>query len=178
MTSLLTASSVTAKWTPPCTWNPGKEFKVWVYTSDVEYAGTDSGIMFRFYENLEECGRVCGDIQGEFAHPDIDDFERGNIDTFKFEAPSNTLFSHWETKTFPRKVLVISDNEEPDAGWHLDKIVLENTCSGKQMEYSCDCWIGGADHHRSNYIMSSGTPSTRSSSDGKSFYNIEMEWSS
>jgi len=85
-------------------------WSVWVYTSDLKMAGTDANVFICMYG---EEGKT-DDIP---LRNKSDNFETAKCDTFKIET---------EKIGTPYKMRVWHDNKGLSAGWHLDKIEVEN----------------------------------------------------
>ena len=59
-------------------------------------------------------------------------FETGKIDKFE-----NNLPDIGE----PKKIKIGHDNHGSFAGWHLDKVILENNLNGKKYIFNCNRWL-------------------------------------
>ena len=123
---------------------------MWVETSDIQDAGTDAHIEVYFWDITADPTRVYDDSLtlsdyddapgGLLDTPKKDDFERGSIDTFW--VPYIRDDCKWnDPDGMPALISVWHDNEYKDAGWHLKRVVLENSITGKRWEYPCNAWF-------------------------------------
>ena len=136
-----------------------RPMKIWVYTSDIKDAGTDAGIILDLRDSLGT------EYRDAFDDPNRDDFEQGSIDTFSAKAPI-----YWQGAKMPKSIKVSHNNEGTDAGWHLDKIVVEDPCTGGQTEFPCNCWLDAdsAGDVTTKVLSPAGPPAT-SAPDGGNF---------
>ena len=117
---------------------------VWVETSDIQDAGTNADIKMFFYDSTgNPVSRKFLDRYapgGFLDNKDKNDFERGNID--KFFVPYIGEKCEWnDPDGMPALITVIHNNEHKDAGWHLKRVVLENSSTGTRWEYPCNAWF-------------------------------------
>jgi hypothetical protein len=101
------------------TWN------VWVYTSNLKHAGTNSNVSMVIYGDRGKTD----DIQ---LKNDKNNFEAGKCDEFKIEI--NDIGQ-------PFKLRVFHDNTGSFPGWHLDRIELENMSTKLRYFFICNRWL-------------------------------------
>ena len=139
----------------------------WLETSDIQDAGTDADITIGLRDST-----YYAEYEASFDNPNRDNFEQGSIDTFSAKAPSC-----WNGATMPKSIKVSHNNEGTDAGWHLDKIVVEDPCTGGQTEFPCNCWLDAdsAGDVTTKVLSPAGPPAT-SAPDGGNFYSEDICW--
>lgn len=81
-------------------------WQVWVYTSDVKNAGTDSNVTMVIYGDKGKSDDIPLENKG-------DTFEQGQMDMFQVCSKDIGV---------PYKIRVWHDNAGLAAGWHLDKV--------------------------------------------------------
>ncbi|KAH3887386.1 hypothetical protein DPMN_011402, partial [Dreissena polymorpha] len=101
------------------TWN------VWVKTSDVSNAGTDANVVICLYGKKGKSEEIPLDNKG-------DNFEKGKVDLFKVNIQDVGL---------PYKLRVYHDDSGRAAGWHLDRINIENISTKEKFEFLCNRWL-------------------------------------
>ncbi|AUJ68575.1 MULTISPECIES: PLAT/LH2 domain-containing protein [Pseudoalteromonas] len=105
------------------------EYIVTVYTSTIRAAGTDADIKVKInwvggstspWKYLDDTGR--------------DDFEKGSVDDFYIYLPNGGQLSN--------STLTINSNNAGDkAGWFVERISVEDTCSGEIATAQFNRWI-------------------------------------
>ncbi|KAL4225451.1 Lipoxygenase y domain-containing protein 1 [Mactra antiquata] len=100
-------------------------WNVWVKTSDVKNAGTDANVGICLYGKKGKTSETKLENKG-------DNFEKGHMDHFKVNL---------EEIDRPYKLRVYHDNSGRAAGWHLEKIEMENMTSGEKYIFECNRWL-------------------------------------
>lgn len=101
------------------TWN------VWVKTSDLKNAGTDANVGICLYGKKGKSEEIILDNKG-------DNFEKNQMDHFRV---------HIEEIGTPYKLRVYHDNSGRAAGWHLEKIEMENMTTNEKYLFMCNRWL-------------------------------------
>ncbi len=105
------------------------KFRISIYTSNKDGAGTDADMTIQLF------GTKGGSSpEWPLDTPKINDFERNGIDIFK----------KGEIKDIGsiNKVIIWHDNSGKGAGWHLEKITVQNMCLGeKYWIFTCNRWL-------------------------------------
>lgn len=100
-------------------------WQVWVFTSDLKRAGTDSNVYMVLYGDKGKSDEIILDNKSN-------NFEMGKCDKFKIETNDvGKLF----------KLRVGHDNSGKFAGWHLDRIEMENLDTKERYYFICKRWL-------------------------------------
>ncbi|XP_013416715.1 lipoxygenase homology domain-containing protein 1 isoform X2 [Lingula anatina] len=96
-----------------------------IYTSDIRGAGTDANVYMVLYGDKGKSDEVKLDNE-------TDNFEQGQVDKFKIEL---------DEVGKPYKMRIRHDGKGSFAGWHLNKVELENMQTKKKYVFNCDQWL-------------------------------------
>ena len=96
-----------------------------VYTSNMKNSGTDANVYMVLYGDKGKTDDVHLKNKGN-------DFESGKCDNFKIETSDIGK---------PFKLRVWHDNKGSAAGWHLDRIEIENTRTKEKYFFICNRWL-------------------------------------
>lgn len=105
------------------------EYIVTVYTSTIKSAGTDADIKMRInwaanspsaWKYLDDTGR--------------DDFEKGSVDDFYIFMPNGGQLRN-------SSLTINSNNAGDKAGWFVERISIEDTCTGEIATAQFNRWI-------------------------------------
>ncbi|CAF0982480.1 unnamed protein product [Didymodactylos carnosus] len=108
---------------------PSVPWYVWVYTSDIRGAGTDSDVSMVLYGSKGKTD----DIK---LVSKSNSFEAGECDEFKVDAADVGK---------PYKLRVGHNNKRAFAPWHLDRIEMENLSTKKRYIFHCGKWLSKKD---------------------------------
>ena len=100
-------------------------WNVWVYTSDMKMAGTDSNVYICLYGDEGKTDDIYLDNKSN-------NFEAGKCDTFKIDTKKVGV---------PFKLRVGHDDKGTAPGWHLEKIELENVQTKEKFLFNCNRWL-------------------------------------
>lgn len=106
----------------------GKAQTAWnvsVYTSDLKNAGTDANVYICMYGDQGKTDEVYLDNKSN-------NFETGKCDSFKISTKKIGI---------PFKMRIGHDNKGMAAGWHLDKVEVENLQSKERFVFHCNRWL-------------------------------------
>ncbi|CAF0768261.1 unnamed protein product, partial [Didymodactylos carnosus] len=104
---------------------PNVPWYVWVYTSDIRGAGTDSHVSIVLYGSK-------GKTDDIILMNKSDSFEAGKCSEFKINGTDVGK---------PYKLRVRHDNKHSFASWHLDRIEMENMNIKKRYVFRCGKWL-------------------------------------
>jgi hypothetical protein len=99
-------------------------YEVTVFTGNVKNAGTNANVYIKFFGRAGETGDILLD------HPNYNDFEKGQVDTFEIMAPSVGQLT---------AIRIRHDNSGNKPGWYVEKI---NVVNSREMHvFPCNCWL-------------------------------------
>jgi hypothetical protein len=109
-------------------------YQIDVYTGDVLGAGTDSNVKIRLYGTKGDSSWLS--LSSSMTHSDK--FERNNIDEFLVEVPFLGAI---------KRCTICHDGWGLGAGWHLERITVQNLVDGGEFEFPANRWLdaGGGD---------------------------------
>ncbi|CAH1787210.1 unnamed protein product [Owenia fusiformis] len=96
-----------------------------IHTSDIRGAGTDANVFIVVYGDKGKSDDIYLDNKS-------DNFESGQLDKFKIEMIDIGK---------PYKMRIGHDDSGSFAGWHLDKVELENMSNQDRYVFNCDRWL-------------------------------------
>ncbi|GLC54185.1 hypothetical protein PLESTB_000832700 [Pleodorina starrii] len=102
------------------------QYRVSVTTSNLRGAGTDANVFIQLFGEEAETGRI------KLDNPGKNDFERGNTDVFMFEDKNVGSL---------RKIRIGHDGAGLGAGWHLQRVVVENLTTGQAVVFDVNRWF-------------------------------------
>ncbi|GIL93966.1 hypothetical protein Vretimale_245 [Volvox reticuliferus] len=102
------------------------QYRVSVTTSNIRGAGTDANVFIQMFGDEGETGRI------KLDNPGKNDFERGNTDVFLFEDKNVGNL---------RKIRIGHDGAGLGAGWHLQRVVVENLTTGQVVVFDVNRWF-------------------------------------
>ncbi len=111
-----------------------KEYIVEVYTSNIEYGGTDAGVYIQLIKGPIENEVRSAEI--ELDNPNKNDFERGNTDRFRVRT---------EDFGWIDRIRVFHDNKEDYAGWFLNYIKVIDSKAGLEWTANFNRWLSKKD---------------------------------
>ncbi|XP_065818145.1 lipoxygenase homology domain-containing protein 1 [Labrus bergylta] len=100
-------------------------WSLWIWTSDMNGAGTDAAISFQVYGEKGKSDEMRLDNK-------TDNFEQGQVDRFIVE------LSDLGTLT---KLRIWHEKRNPFAGWHLSKATLMKTLTKEKYTFPCERWL-------------------------------------
>jgi hypothetical protein len=98
-----------------------------VHTSNINGAGTDANVYIEIHGDRASSTRMKLDNKNV-----KDQFESGKIDKFDLLLPEIGE---------PKRIKIGHDNKGSFAGWHLEKVILENNLSKKKYSFNCNRWL-------------------------------------
>lgn len=101
-------------------------WSIYVYTSNVKGAGTDANVYVQIYGSKASSAQF--NLEAKGSNP----FEAGKCDKFDKDLPEIGR---------PVKVKIGHDNKGGFAGWHLDKVVLQNNITNEKFTFPCNRWL-------------------------------------
>lgn len=108
---------------PPTT-QPLK-YQVTTYTNGIEGAGTDAEVFISIYGTK-------GSIVDKVIDSPGDSRERGMIDRVDIESSDIGDIE---------SIVIRHDNQGKYPEWKLDKVTIRNSITGKEWQFTCNCWI-------------------------------------
>uniref|UniRef100_A0AAY4CCY2 PLAT domain-containing protein n=1 Tax=Denticeps clupeoides TaxID=299321 RepID=A0AAY4CCY2_9TELE len=100
-------------------------WSLWIWTSDLPGAGTDSAVFFQIYGEKGKSDEMRMDNK-------TDNFEQGQLDKFIVELPDLGKLT---------KLRIWHERRSPFAGWHLSKASLMKTLTKEIYKFPCERWL-------------------------------------
>nr|XP_012645777.1 lipoxygenase homology domain-containing protein 1 isoform X1 [Microcebus murinus] len=100
-------------------------WSLWVWTTDLKKAGTNSPIFIQFYGQRGRTDEI-------LLNPNNKWFKPGIIEKFRIELPDIGRFY---------KIRVWHDKRSPGSGWHLERMTLMNTLNKDKYNFNCNRWL-------------------------------------
>ncbi len=98
-----------------------------MHTSNIKGAGTDANVFIEIHGIKASSARL------KLDNKNIkDQFESGKVDKFDVNLPDIGE---------PKRIKIGHDNKGSFAGWHLEKVVLENNLNGNKYLFNCNRWL-------------------------------------
>ncbi|CAF1519179.1 unnamed protein product, partial [Didymodactylos carnosus] len=104
---------------------PALPWFVWIFTSNVKDAGTDSSIKITLYGENGKSNIITLSSSGGF-------FERGQCEKFKVDIVDVGT---------PYKLRINHEQKDENAAWCLSRIEMENITTKKRYIFKCDAWL-------------------------------------
>ena len=122
-------------------------WSIYTYTSNIKNAGTDAKVYLQIFGSKANTGKLNLEKKTKNENP----FETGKCDRFDKRLPD---FGR------PTKIKIGHDNSGSFAGWHLDKVVIENNITGEKFVFPCNRWLAKdeADHKIELELYLNGNP--------------------
>uniref|UniRef100_A0A8C6URX6 Lipoxygenase homology domains 1b n=1 Tax=Neogobius melanostomus TaxID=47308 RepID=A0A8C6URX6_9GOBI len=100
-------------------------WSLWIWTSDLQGAGTDTDISFQVYGTKGKSDEIRLDNK-------TDNFEQGQIDKFMVELPDLGKLT---------KLRIGHEKRSPFGGWHLSKATIMKTLTKEKYTFPCERWL-------------------------------------
>ncbi|CAH1772620.1 unnamed protein product, partial [Owenia fusiformis] len=107
-------------------------YEVWVWTSDVWWAGTDANVFVILYGHTGTSGSLILDSP-------INDFERGSVGAYSMDTGVD-----YGVIT---KIRIGHDNAGNSAGWKFAMAQVTDRQSGTVTTFTCDCWVENSPYY-------------------------------
>ncbi len=105
-------------------------WSIFIYTSNLPNAGTDSNVHIQIFGNLLVSERLHLTAKSSTNQKQL--FEKGSCDRFDRKLPYIGK---------PIRIKIGHDNKGLAAGWHLDKVVLHDIITDSKFLFKCERWL-------------------------------------